>query len=96
VEPYANPRHYAGFAAALVAVVDAASAYVLRDSLFMISYLAPTSALAALLAICFWVAPNNIAFAFEQQPTWRTALWIGGFISLLGLVVAIPRIFDAP
>lgn len=57
----------------------------------MVGYLAPTAALAALLAICFWIAPNNIVPALREQKPLRLAVWIGVFISAFGLIVAAPR-----
>ena len=60
----------------------------------LLAYLLPVSLLAALLALSLWAAPNNVGPKIDREPIWKQMIWLGGFISMVGLVFAVLRLLE--
>ena len=81
--PSTRPRHWMGLGAAALACMDAAVAWVMRQSATFVFWSALFAFLFGVLALVCWAASNNVD-RFLQQPAVRTFY----VIALLGTIAA--------
>ena len=92
-EPYSKPRHYAGFAMALLGCVEGICVYVLRDQFTLNTLLvAIFAAVSVTCALGLWLAPNKIEPLFRDRNLRVFIFTINPIIAVFGLLLAAPQL----